>query len=369
MLGQSTYIESEPPEAVASKLMINERVLFATRMHWVRIAPPVCSAVAATILATIITFTLPPDVRVFANAAWLGVIVVWGWMAYNVWNWAHDWFIATHMRLLRVTGYFDRKSSTMPVKQVTDLDDNQSFWGDVMGYGSFRFESAGQKQGLEHVDFVPHYYDVYFVLFEHLFGSDGERYRELKPSFWHRARTSMTKLRANVRWLRRRDNEEVQTEHPDVSSVDDSMLGRSTGRTATASGAINQTATMPTLTSKQDADSTYPDPHDVDAWDTDLRSAEADNHDFTHYTNVGSRYNDYDDYRIDDDLEAEADKLERWHESARHVAGDNTGTSRKGMPEKFQLDLADDDPEFVTGSSDEQARTKASSRRPGHPTT
>lgn len=374
MLGQSTYIECEPPKAVASKLMVNERVLFATRMHWVRIAPPVCSAVAATILAVIITVTLPPDVRVLANVVWLGVIVVWGWMAYNVWNWAHDWFIATHMRLLRVTGYFDRNSSTMPVKQVTDLDDYQSFWGDVMGYGSFRFESAGQKQGLEHVDFVPHYYNVYFVLFEHLFGSDGERYRDLRPSFWHRNRDAMTKLRDNMLWFRRRKNEEVHTEHPDVSRVDDSALGRLSARADSTTGAAaatgNQTTAMPAASSRAvDDDSVYPDPADAHDYDADIRLADADSHDFTEYTNVGSRFDEDDHSHIDqfENLDAHADKLERWQEAARDVTGDHSGKNREGMPGQFQLDLADDAPEVDADQVADQARAQASSRRPGRP--
>ena len=60
----------------------------------------------------------------------------------------------------------------LDVVAITDLTWKETFWGQVLGYGTFRFESAGQQQGLDVIDFMPHADALYKRLSELMFGTD-----------------------------------------------------------------------------------------------------------------------------------------------------------------------------------------------------
>jgi hypothetical protein len=65
-----------------------------------------------------------------------------------------------------------RTVAVMPLRRITDLTWKETFWGQVFDYGTFRFESAGQQQGLDVIDFMPHADALYKRLSELMFGSD-----------------------------------------------------------------------------------------------------------------------------------------------------------------------------------------------------
>jgi hypothetical protein len=60
----------------------------------------------------------------------------------------------------------------MPLRRITDLTWKETFWGQLLGYGTFRFESAGQQQGLDVVTFMPDAKGLYKRLSELMFGTD-----------------------------------------------------------------------------------------------------------------------------------------------------------------------------------------------------
>lgn len=146
-----------------------EKQIFATRRHW------------AELLATGLTFT----------AFWIGGFAVLGisggvglpamvavcflffslcWLAWFVAQWYVEVFIVTNRRVLLVSGLLTRKVAIMPLIKVTDLTFEQTAVGQVLGYGSFIIESAGQHQALARVDYLPNPKHHYLQVAELLFG-------------------------------------------------------------------------------------------------------------------------------------------------------------------------------------------------------
>ncbi len=66
-----------------------------------------------------------------------------------------DRFVITNMRVFRVSGILTQNVATMPMIRILDISMTQTFWGRLMGYGHFVFESAAQDQGLRDIRYVP----------------------------------------------------------------------------------------------------------------------------------------------------------------------------------------------------------------------
>ena len=57
-------------------------------------------------------------------------------------------FIVTKRRVLLTSGVIVRTVTLLPLRRITDLTWQETLLGQVLGYGTFRFESAGQDQAL-----------------------------------------------------------------------------------------------------------------------------------------------------------------------------------------------------------------------------
>ncbi|MGH3484525.1 MAG: PH domain-containing protein, partial [Nocardioidaceae bacterium] len=59
-----------------------------------------------------------------------------------------------NMRVFRISGVVTRKIATMPIARILDITVDQPFFGRIMGYGHFVFESAAQEQGLREIRYI-----------------------------------------------------------------------------------------------------------------------------------------------------------------------------------------------------------------------
>ena len=57
--------------------------------------------------------------------------------------------------MLLTSGVIARTVTLLPLRRITDLTWKETLLGQVLGYGTFRFESAGQDQALRHLTFLP----------------------------------------------------------------------------------------------------------------------------------------------------------------------------------------------------------------------
>nr|WP_169809185.1 PH domain-containing protein [Actinomadura chibensis] len=116
-----------------------------------------------------------------AVSAVSGVIWIWwAWLvaiAYLVWKviaWSVEFFLVTEHRVMVVMGVLNRTVAMMPVAKVTDIALNRSVGGRILGYGEFVMESAGQKQALRNVGFMPYPEQLYLEVSSVIFGTIDE---------------------------------------------------------------------------------------------------------------------------------------------------------------------------------------------------
>jgi hypothetical protein len=81
-------------------------------------------------------------------------------------------FIVSTRRVLLTSGVIVRTVTLLPLRRITDLTWNETPLGQLFGYGTFRFESAGQDQALRRLTYVPNAKWVYEEISMLLFGRD-----------------------------------------------------------------------------------------------------------------------------------------------------------------------------------------------------
>ena len=144
----------------------------ATRRHWAVLVVPALKALPVLVLGGWLV-VLDPDNRVTSTAGLLvvaGALVV---LALRVGEWWMRHFIVTNRRVLLTSGLVARTVALLPLRRITDLTWKETLLGQVLGYGTFRFESAGQQQALSEITFLPHADVLYRRVSQLLFGGDG----------------------------------------------------------------------------------------------------------------------------------------------------------------------------------------------------
>jgi membrane protein YdbS with pleckstrin-like domain len=152
-------------------LLADEPPVIATRRHPAVLARPLIRGVPALAVG-IWVLQLDPANRVSAVVGLVVVLGALGYLALYVAEWWVRHFLVTRRRVLLTSGVIIRTVAVMPLRRITDLTWKETFWGQLLGYGTFRFESAGQSQGLDVIDYMPHADALYKRLSELMFGTD-----------------------------------------------------------------------------------------------------------------------------------------------------------------------------------------------------
>jgi membrane protein YdbS with pleckstrin-like domain len=159
------------PRYVRQYLLPTEELRVAVRRHPAQLVEPVASVVGALAVVLWVDVRLPPDAGALLDILYLGWSFVVARAVWRFADWRRDWFVATDRRLLLVYGIVTHRVAMMPMKKVTDMTYNRSPLGQVLGYGQFVMESAGQDQALRAVDWVPNPDELYRSICRELFGS------------------------------------------------------------------------------------------------------------------------------------------------------------------------------------------------------
>ncbi|MDO5699104.1 MAG: PH domain-containing protein [Dermatophilus congolensis] len=149
-------------------LLPEEEIVVASNKHWIAVAEPVVTC--------LLSFALVVWVNSAGNSAG-GDLFWWLWFAIvarTAWclvEWKRTWFIVTDQRLLKITGMVIRKVAMMPIKKITDVNYDRTIPGQILRYGSFRFETPGQDQAFSHIDRMPHPNEMYRAVVEYVLGA------------------------------------------------------------------------------------------------------------------------------------------------------------------------------------------------------
>jgi len=156
---------------VEKYLLPDERAVVVTRRHWAVLIEPTVKFLPFFLIGGWL-LVLDPGNRVTSSA---GLLVILGSLVYYGLRLAEWWmrhFIVSRRRVLLTSGVIARTVTLLPLRRITDLTWEETLLGQVLGYGTFRFESAGQDQALRHLTYLPDAQARYRQVSELLFGSD-----------------------------------------------------------------------------------------------------------------------------------------------------------------------------------------------------
>lgn len=172
MTGRSSpLLPTRAAKDVGKYLLPDETAVVATRRHWAVLIEPTVKFLPMVVVGGWLLL-IDPENRVTSSA---GLLVLLGALAYyglRVAEWWMRHFIVSTRRVLLTSGVIVRTVTLLPLRRITDLTWKETLLGQVLGYGTFRFESAGQQQALSEITYLPRADLLYRQVSGLLFQSD-----------------------------------------------------------------------------------------------------------------------------------------------------------------------------------------------------
>ena len=156
---------------VEKYLLPEERAVVATRRHWAVLIEPTLKFLPLFLIGGWVLL-LDPDNPVSSAVGLAVLVVAVGYYALRVGEWWFRHFIVSTRRVLLTSGVIVRTVTLLPLRRITDLTWKETLLGQVLGYGTFRFESAGQQQALSEITYLPGADDLYRRVSGLLFSTD-----------------------------------------------------------------------------------------------------------------------------------------------------------------------------------------------------
>ena len=156
-------------------ILPTETVVLATRRHWASLLEPAATAIGTFLVVAVIVYASPPSAQDAVGWLWFVWLFTLLRFGFRWLEWAHEWFVSTDKRLLLLYGLVIHKVAMMPLVKVTDMGYSRTPLGQLLGYGRFVMESAGQDQALRQVDYVPHPDATYRTLVAEIFRPAGTK--------------------------------------------------------------------------------------------------------------------------------------------------------------------------------------------------
>ena len=149
------------PASINRYLLPHEHQVVSVHQHPVVLTRRIFVVVVAFAIAA----WLSASVAHGNGAALLIIWLLWGallvWLAVKIIDWSRNYFVVTSQRLLLAQGFIIRKVNMMPLAKVTDMSFQRTAVGQILGYGEFIVESAGQDQALRNIKFLPYPEQLY----------------------------------------------------------------------------------------------------------------------------------------------------------------------------------------------------------------
>ncbi len=171
MSGPAAQLPARASKDVAKYLLDDEEAVLAVRRHWAVLIEPTVKFVPAFVLGGWLLL-LDPDNRVSSTAGMLLLVAALGYYVLRVAEWWFRHFIVSRRRVLLTSGVIVRTVTLLPLRRITDLTWKETLLGQLLGYGTFRLESAGQGNALAEITFLPDAGRLYRQVSGLLFASD-----------------------------------------------------------------------------------------------------------------------------------------------------------------------------------------------------
>jgi uncharacterized membrane protein YdbT with pleckstrin-like domain len=149
------------PATVNRYLLPHERQVISVHQHPAVLIRPIFEVLLGLAIAGWISNSFTHGNSTAILIIWLLWAILLLRLAWKVLDWSLTYFVITSQRLLLAKGFVQRKVDMMPLTKVTDMSFNRSATGQLLGFGEFVVESAGQDQALRHIDHLPYPEQLY----------------------------------------------------------------------------------------------------------------------------------------------------------------------------------------------------------------
>jgi uncharacterized membrane protein YdbT with pleckstrin-like domain len=149
------------PATVNRYLLPHERQVISVHQHPAVLIRPIFEVLVGLAIAGWISNSYASSNGTALLIIWLLWAVLLLRLAWKVLDWSLTFFVITSQRLLLAKGFLVRKVDMMPLTKVTDMSFNRTATGQLLGFGEFVVESAGQDQALRHIDHLPYPEQLY----------------------------------------------------------------------------------------------------------------------------------------------------------------------------------------------------------------
>ena len=143
------------PASVNRYLLPHERQVISVHQHPAVLIRPMFELLVGLAIAGWLSNSFTKGNSTAILIIWLLWSILLVRLAWRVIQWLLTYFVITSQRLLLAKGFPTRKVDMMPLAKVTDMSFNRSPTGQILGFGEFVVESAGQDQALRHIEYLP----------------------------------------------------------------------------------------------------------------------------------------------------------------------------------------------------------------------
>ena len=163
------------PAELDRYLTPSEKIVFRTRLHWIRIFNPWALFFASLLALAVLDAVIPQNTPLARDVLLVLLALVFVRALWRTFQWYREWFVGTDRRLMLTLGILTRRVAMIPLGKVTDMRYDRPPVGQILGYGSFVLESAGQDQAFRVVEYVPSPDLLYRRISEELFTPNARR--------------------------------------------------------------------------------------------------------------------------------------------------------------------------------------------------
>jgi uncharacterized membrane protein YdbT with pleckstrin-like domain len=149
------------PASVNRYLLPHERQVISVHQHPAVLIGPIFWVLLGLAIAGWLSNAVAHGNTVVILVIWILWAILLLRLAWKVLEWSLTYFVITSQRLLLSQGFLIRRVDMMPLTKVTDMSFNRSWKGQLLGFGEFVVESAGQDQALRHIEYLPYPEQLY----------------------------------------------------------------------------------------------------------------------------------------------------------------------------------------------------------------
>ena len=116
-----------------TKLKNDEKIIMATKPHWLTLAGPFFITIVVAVLGIIL-----------GSYGLLLVLIAVGFFFYKIIDRNHNLWIVTNLRVIDEYGVFSNNTKESPLDKINNVSYSQSFPGRIFGYGNVQIQTAAE---------------------------------------------------------------------------------------------------------------------------------------------------------------------------------------------------------------------------------